>query len=95
MTIEDLELGKWYTIGGGDSNLKCIYIADNYAVFLSVSESHYIVCTEFMCREEIEEWGDQMHEQDAEYLEESINVAIVPKYKDKFYENFATYRDSD
>lgn len=92
MTIEDLELGKWYTIGGGDSNLKCIYIADNYALFLSVSECHYTVSTEFMCREEIEEWGDQMREQDAEYLDESIKVAIVPKFEDKYYENFAIFR---
>lgn len=96
MTIEQLEIGKWYTIGGGDSNMKCIYIADNYAVFLIVSEVHYTVNTEFMPREEMEEWGDQMYEQDAEYLDECVQEAIVPKYKNEWhehYEDYATFRD--
>lgn len=92
MKIEQLEIGKWYTIGGGDSNMKCIYIADNYAVFLIVSEVHYTVNTKFMPREEMEEWGDKMYEQDAEYLDEYVKNAVVPKYRN-YYEDYATYRD--
>lgn len=93
MTIEQLEIGKWYTIGGGDSNLKCLFIANNYAVFLEVSDVHYTVNTGFMSGEYIESWGEQFYEQDADYLEDYVARAIVPRTSWGGYESYAIYRD--
>lgn len=88
MKIEELEIGKWYTIGGGDSYLKCIYIAKQYAIFIRVSEVHYTVSTGFIHESELED----MTELNYDYLDEDVDNAHLVKESWGYSSQFAYFR---